>query len=318
MKKYNKALPILLIVFIFIASITVVPVNAEEKINKRIGSYLYDVATKAVTFIPADSVPVIASEHSFNSIDNTMEFVPQGLTSQPPSMIQPTTVFDEDKWAAINPATGGQYRNTVYLDIRAEKGRYRGTGFMLGPNTVATCGHCIYNTKYGGNNWANSITVTPARAGASNPYGSATSTTMEVGGNWANGADITDDWGIIRLNTNIGNNVGWLGLKTQEASYNGTSVNVNGYPKLYDNAGNEISIMYRAWGTVTSSYNRMLRSTNINNKGGMSGGPMYIYSSKYGYQAIAFTRGETSSYNSYVRIDDWIFNKFKTYINLTA
>lgn len=82
--------------------------------------------------------------------------------------------------------------------------------------------------------------------------------------------------------------------------------------------GNEISIMYRAWETVTSSYNRMLRSTNINNNGGMSGGPMYIYSSKYGYQAIAFTRGETSSYNSYVRIDDWIFNKFKSYINLTA
>ena len=62
----------------------------------------------------------------------------------------------------------------------------------------------------------------------------------------------------------------------------------------------------------------MLRSTNINNVGGMSGGPMYIYSSEYGYQAIAFTRGENPNFNAYVRIDNWIFNKFKSFINLTA
>ncbi len=235
----------ILIIFVFLTSICVSPVQAEEATTERIGSYLYDVASGTETFIPATSAAVIASQQETESEQNTASFVPQGLSVDPPSDIQPATIFNNN-WVSVNPATGGQYRNTVYLDIRTDNGRYRGTGFMLGPNTVATCGHCIYNTEYGEDNWANSVIVTPARAGTSSPYESATSTTMEVGGNWANNQDETDDWGIIRLNTNLGNSVGWLGLRTQSASYNGTSVNVNGYPKLYDSDGNEIFIMYRA------------------------------------------------------------------------
>lgn len=315
MKKLNKSLSLLVIVFMLLASITVIPVSAEELPYERIGSYSYDISSGIETFIPADEIPSINSRTAAIANDNTSEYVPQGLESEPPSNIQPATVFN-DNWTEINPATGGQYRNTVYLIIETENGGYRGTGFMIGPNSVATCGHCIYNTKYGGNNWATSVTVVPARANSSYPYGSATATNLEVGGNWANGADINDDWGVIRLNSNIGNNVGWLGLKTQTASYNGTSVKVNGYPGKV--GGVTKYTMYRASGTVTTSLDRMLRSTNINNTGGMSGGPMYIYSSEYGYQAIAFTRGETSSYNSYVRLDSWIFNKFKSYINLSA
>lgn len=317
MKKFKTALSVVLIIFTFITSIYALPVQAEEPTIERIGSYLYDVASGTETFIPATSDAVIVSQQEIESEQNTASFVPQGLSINPPSDVQPATIFNNN-WVEINPATGGQYRNTVYLDITTNNGNYRGTGFMIGPNTVATCGHCIYSTEYGSSRWPTSVTVAPAMAGSSSPYGEAWATAYEVGGNWANNEDETDDWGIIRLNTNIGNSVGWLGLRTQEASYNGTSVNVNGYPALEDSNGNQILTMYRAWGTVTSSYNRMLRSTNINNVGGMSGGPMYIYSSEYGYQAIAFTRGENPNFNAYVRIDNWIFNKFKSFINLTA
>ena len=325
MKKFRTALSVVLVIFTFIASIYTFPVQAEDTLpvqeeeqpTERIGSYFYDVASGTETFIPATNDVAIASQQEIESEQNTASFVPPGLSVDPPSDVQPDTIFN-DNWQPINPATGGQYRNTVYLDIATNNGRYRGTGFMIGPNTVATCGHCIYSTEYGSGRWATSVTVTPAKAGSSSPYGQAISTSYEVGGNWANNEDETDDWGIIRLNTNIGNNVGWLGLRWQSNSYNGTSVDVNGYPKLEDSNGNEIKIMYHAWGTVTASYDRMLRSTNINNLGGMSGGPMYIYSSEYGYQAIAFTRGENPNFNAYVRIDEWIFNKFKSYRDLTA
>lgn len=77
-------------------------------------------------------------------------------------------------WDAINPATGGQYRNTVYIQVTAPNGSsYRGTGFMIGPSAVATAAHVVYNTQYGGDNYAESGTVFPARANTSTPYGSS-------------------------------------------------------------------------------------------------------------------------------------------------
>lgn len=309
MKKLSIILSMtLLLATVFSGNNALCATAETQKIGEQGGVYSYDIDTGVITYTP-DSIE-ISTKSNRSSQQNTPAYVPEGLSIDPPSDIQPYTIFNEN-WQEINPATGGQYRNTVYLDITTTNGSYRGTGFMIGPNTVATCGHCLYDTDYGSNPWAQSIEVIPAMANDSYPYGSAYAKGLTVSGNWSQKGDAKYDWGIIRLRTNIGDNVGWLGLRWQSNSYNGTNVNVNGYPGQV--GGRDKYTMYRANGSVTSSYTKMLYSTNINNIGGMSGGPMYIYSSQYGYQAIAFTRGENPNFNVYIRIDEGLFEKFSSF-----
>lgn len=133
---------------------------------------------------------------------------------------------------------------------------------------------------------------------------------------WTDDNDAEYDWAIIELNSNIGDSVGWLGLRYQGSSYNNTSISINGYPSTVD--GNTTRIMYRSDGTISSSYTRLLRSTDTNLIGGMSGGPVYIYSSSSGYTAIAIaTSGVTTSsdskYNRFVRITQDVYNDLVEY-----
>lgn len=183
---------------------------------------------------------------------------------------------------------------------------------MIGPNAVATNGHMLYNKSNGGDNWITSATITPARKSGSNsaPYGSAKAIAYECGGNWVKNADYKDDWGVITLNKNIGDNVGWLGLKWQSASYNGTNVMVNGYPSTV--RGVNTWDQYRSDGKIDVSNPRSLISYSIDATGGNSGGPCYVFSGNTGYTAIGILQGggsENDTYTNILRIDQWIYNK---------
>lgn len=225
-------------------------------------------------------------------------------------------------WNPINPATNGRYRNTVYITADTANGTIRGTGFMIGPSAVVTAAHMVYNIEFGGDNYIESGSVFPAHADNSNPYGSSNIIGVVVYDAWTDDNECEYDWAIIELDSNIGDNVGWLGLRYQESSYNGTSISINGYPKYVDidNDGhNEITqIMYRSDGKISSSYTRLLNSTDTNTNGGMSGGPVYIYSSNSGYTAIAIATGggstlSGSTFNIFVRITKDVYNDLVEY-----
>lgn len=158
---------------------------------------------------------------------------------------------------------------------------------MIGPNSVATSGHCVYDSTTGG--WASSITVIPALNGTTQPFGSATSYYLECGGDWYNYTDNQDDWGIIRINANLGSSTGWLGLRWQSSSYNGTTVNAVGYP------ASDGTHMYYGSGTVNTSSARTL-SGDWDLTGGQSGGPVEKYYSDTGYTALGINRGGGSTY----------------------
>lgn len=310
------------ILSIFIAMYTLVfttfNVSATNTISSKKSStkLRFDMATRTVQEVDDDLVSETESytsrtfdgeyspEYSVDSLDNDSIINPQYLLGN---------------WDAINPATGGQYRNTVFILVTAPNGSsHAGTGFMIGPSAVATAAHVVYNTNFGGDNYIESGKVYPAFADGSTPYGSAAITEIVLYNAWTEDHDIEYDWAIIELNSNIGNNVGWLGLKYQSDSYNGTSISINGYPSTVN--GNLNRIMYRSDGTITGSYTRLLRSTNTNLFEGMSGGPVYIYSSNSGYTAIAIATSavKTSSgskYNRFVRITQEVYTELIKYRN---
>ena len=283
----------------------------------------YDYATQTFTILSSDVRQTEENSARSNNYSKTSaEYVPDTLSSLSPSDISVAADFGD--WYTVSDATAGRYRNTVRILARGEDGGTGyGTGFMIGPAAVATAAHCIYGEDFGDDCIPTSITVIPApyyEANPSNPSISATATGFIVNGKWTNDFDPEYDWAIIKLNANIGNNVGWLGLRYQESSYNNTSIRAQGYPAIIN--GNFNTVMYYTDGTITSSQTRILRSTNTCTAGGMSGGPVYYYSSNTGYTAIALIKGaapaSSPTYNAFTRITEEVYDSFVSYRNYSV
>lgn len=272
-----------------------------ETPRTRTGSYGYNMETGKVTFNSF-------TEDDFFCLENSSAgYTPNNIPIQ--EVVDPPRIVGNDDRVMVNNTSVGPWCSTVKLLITAANGSSRvGSGYMIGPNSVATSGHCVYNSSLGG--WATSITVIPALNGSTQPFGSASSYYLECGGDWYNYTDNQDDWGIIRITANLGNSTGYLGLRWQSSSYNGTSVNAVGYPS------SDGSHMYYGTGTVNSSSARTL-SGDWDLSGGQSGGPVQKYYSDTGYTAIGINRGYGTNYSDCLRIDEWIYNKLMSYRTLT-
>jgi glutamyl endopeptidase len=105
----------------------------------------------------------------------------------------------------------------------------RCSGVMIGPNTVATAGHCVHTGGSGGA-WrsVSSFRVYPGRDGAASPYGVCTARTLYSVIGWTVSANEEFDYGAIKLNCTVGNTVGWFGFVATTPT-NFPSV-VGGYP----------------------------------------------------------------------------------------
>jgi V8-like Glu-specific endopeptidase len=152
-----------------------------------------------------------------------------------------------------------------------------GTGWFIGPKTVATAGHCVFSHEFFGG-WASSIEVIPGLLGAGSgsdtkPYGSVVSQNFSSVDRWTDAGDPDFDMGCIHLEESKGEDVGWfaLGALTPE-ELTDFLVNISGYPA--DRGGG--SEQYH-------SKNRVLRVTErrifyeVDTFGGQSGAPVWIH-----------------------------------------
>jgi len=110
-------------------------------------------------------------------------------------------------------ARGGEASDMiVLLQIRLPRGRMDCTGFMVGPHTVATAAHCLYNPELGG--LATHAVVTPGLDGVHAPFAAVESTSFTVNRTWVDTQDITADYGAVTLDTDaVGNATGWFALR---------------------------------------------------------------------------------------------------------
>ena len=280
------------------------------------GMYSYCVATGEVTYIPPDETEAYS--------DETEGFSPgyNPFADEENDDLSPQPYYMRDNRVKVNnPQNDARCRNTVRIEGTTKSGKkIFGSGFMIGPNAVATCGHMLCDNGYGSDNssweWLESAKVTPAMNSGTNPepYGTANSTYLYCGGSWAKDLDRSDDWGIIELDSNIGYSVGWLGLRYQSGSYSGDAINVNGYPWINGNSNN----LYISYGTVRDSESRLLYSRSNYISYGDSGGPCYIDLEDNGYTAIGISllglsdvEGSSNITDSvFRRIDKRVYNEF--------
>lgn len=272
------------------------PSTYDDAQTENGSAYKYDVATGETTYLPPEETETYSDETEgfspgYNPNANT--------DNDNDSLIEPY-YYDHGRILVENPQDKGMSCNTVhiiatYKDFKGETQTIEGTGFMIGPNAVATAAHILYQRQTIGNFFVGNATIIPANNIGSNPkpFGTANAKYFYCGSGWANNGDFSDDWGIIELDSNIGNKTGWLGLRWQSAPYENELAYINGYPEKV-NGNNNLSsatrdrnLYYRHGKVNTSSQTNTLESTDMYTSDGDSGGPCYIYSSETGYTAIS-------------------------------
>jgi V8-like Glu-specific endopeptidase len=128
----------------------------------------------------------------------------------------------------VTPTTGWPWRAIAQISIN--NGAYICTGFFLGPHTVMTAAHCLYNSvELGG--WATSVSVTPGMDGNTAPYGTQQASSWSVTNGWVLYETNGYDSGLITLpSDDLGNQVGWFTYQAATQAMVGSTANLSGYP----------------------------------------------------------------------------------------
>jgi V8-like Glu-specific endopeptidase len=201
--------------------------------------------------------------------------VAKGPAEPPPAF---ESVIGTDERVRILDTDLAPWRMIAALRMRGPSGAGAiGTGWLIGPRTVLTAGHCVYSTHFFGG-WATSIEVIPGLRGAGadpdlRPYGSVTGDRFSSVDRWTQHEDADFDYGCIHLDQPLGDTVGWFGLAAMAPEQlSGFKVNVAGYP-ADRGAGNEL---YHAAARVLSVTERRV-FYDVDTFGGQSGAPVWIH-----------------------------------------
>jgi glutamyl endopeptidase len=181
----------------------------------------------------------------------------------PPLAAPPETIIGPDDRKRVTPTTAFPARATVLLTF--SEGRC--TGWLIGPDTVATAGHCVHSGGPGGH-WRSGVAVYPGRNGGTSPYGSCTARRLHAVAGWIENSDDRYDYGAIKLNCSIGLTTGWYGMFWQKGPLVGLPAEINGYP------GDKPLTQWRSADEVRVSEALRLFYRN-DTIGGMSGSPVW-------------------------------------------
>ena len=165
------------------------------------------------------------------------------------------------------------WRMICALRMRGESGASAiGTGWLVGPKTVITAGHCVYSTFFF-NGWAAVIDVSPGRNGTEFPFDTVTASRFSSVDLWINGEDPDFDIGCIHLDQPLGDQLGWFAVGAMSPSeLEDYFVNISGYPADRGNG--------------TEQYHHKNRILNVTERrifydvdtfGGQSGAPVWIH-----------------------------------------
>ena len=142
---------------------------------------------------------------------------------------RPESTLGSDERKRIHETTKYPWRPICQLHIEGRNGdAFIGTGFFIGPCTIATAGHCLYLPEMGG--WAEQITVSPARNGRDRPFSSIVATRFHCVRGWTAHGKRELDYGAITLDEPM-DEVGSLGYGVFDpAGLTGSYLNLAGYP----------------------------------------------------------------------------------------
>jgi glutamyl endopeptidase len=152
----------------------------------------------------------------------------------PPPDLQEIVHGPDDRVQITNTSVYPWRVHASLLIQAADNSMWSGTGWFIGPHTLATAGHVVYikNSGVAGRDgWVKSIKVMPGRNGSSLPYGSVTSTNFRSVNGWMNSGDENYDYGAMVIPTELGATTGWFGFGVwSDKDLVASTGNISGYP----------------------------------------------------------------------------------------
>jgi glutamyl endopeptidase len=183
-----------------------------------------------------------------------------------------TVLGDVDERTRVTVPKETPWRMICSLEIEAPLGNFVGTGWFVGPATLVTAGHCVFDSAQMGG-WAKRITITPGRDDENKPFGSIVSEKFSTVDKWKNEQNPDFDMAAIHLDKATGEQLGWfaVGALTDD-ELTGYMVNISGYPA-------EPGGGVQQWWSKNRI--RQVRPRRIfydvDTSGGQSGAPVYVY-----------------------------------------
>lgn len=221
-----------------------------------------------------------------------------------PPMIE-AVIGTDDRIQITNTGVYPWRVHASLLITAADNSQWIGTGWFIGPHTLATAGHVVYiknSGVQGRDGWVKSISVMPGRNGNTLPYGSVISTNFRTVAGWANSGDQNYDYGAIIIPSELGGTTGWFGFGAwSDADLVASWANISGYPGDKP-AGTQ---WYHSRKVVSVGPRKVYY--DIDTAGGQSGSAVYriIAGGRYGMAIHAY--GGTTT-NSGTRITTPVFN----------
>lgn len=215
-------------------------------------------------------------------------------------------ILGPDDRVQITPVATGSYRAVVEIEVVWPDGTSsRGSGAMIGRNDVLTAGHAVYSAQHGG--YAKDIYVFPGRDGLGTPYGFAMGTAAkttpewEAFGGFGNELAFANDVGVITLDRNVGDLVGWYNYRSggSAGQYTGAQVVSVGYP-----GDKPYATQWSVAGQVDESTGTALNFTSgLDIFNGQSGSPVFAAGSTT-ILAVVSNESNDGKRNQAVRISD--------------
>lgn len=175
-----------------------------------------------------------------------------------------------------------------------------GTGILVGPRSILTAAHVLFQSHSTYLESATEIRVTPARRGDENlPFGSSFAvklipnpryTHLRQNGTQPKSVLDAEDYGIIHLDQLLGNTAGYWGQKTR-SSYDKRGTSITGGPLPYRPGVQKVNLcgypgdksgkfQWRAYDETVELSDRVLYYLN-DTTAGMSGSPVWVKRSKW-------------------------------------
>lgn len=218
---------------IFLLSISLLPFQAqamnEDEIIEKVYYHNYTYDTGIFNYYRNESTLSTQAQRPQKQWNQNSLVYDKNSKSFRQETILKKIVPGQDGRECIANTTAWPYSIHAQLSMRFNGKDHGGSGVMVGPYHLLTCGHCVYD--FDKMFWAEEIDVYPALNGKMAPFGKAQVTKAYVFKRWVNQGDQQFDIALLLLDQPIGDYVGWGGLlSTTDTELEQEKVNITGYP----------------------------------------------------------------------------------------